>query len=130
MCLVGHFWCYELLKPGDTVTANVYCQQLKEKRPALVNRKQITPHHDNAKPHTESITRENIRELNWEVLNHPPYSPIKIFLDLWNKNISKFNRSAKDSHQGLFQFKTCKFFEKWIIRWETVLRKEGNYTLN
>ena len=68
---------YELLKLGE-FTANVCFQQLerlkgklKEKRPALVNRKQIIFHRDNGKLHTASITREKIRELNGKFLVVP-----------------------------------------------------------
>jgi transposase len=33
------------------------------------------PHHDNARPHTARATKERIQELQWELLEHPPYSP-------------------------------------------------------
>jgi histone-lysine N-methyltransferase SETMAR len=32
-------------------------------------------HHDNARPHTGGATQERIEELQWELLEHPPYSP-------------------------------------------------------
>ncbi|KOX74365.1 Histone-lysine N-methyltransferase SETMAR, partial [Melipona quadrifasciata] len=31
--------------------------------------------HDNARSHSVRITQEKIKELNWKVLAHPPYSP-------------------------------------------------------
>ena len=31
--------------------------------------------HDNAKPHTSNMAQKKIKELQWEVLPHPPYSP-------------------------------------------------------
>ncbi|GFV36879.1 hypothetical protein TNCV_1701751 [Trichonephila clavipes] len=30
---------------------------------------------DNTRPHTFVVTRQNLWELDWEVLMHPPYSP-------------------------------------------------------
>jgi histone-lysine N-methyltransferase SETMAR len=32
-------------------------------------------HHDSARPHTIQATQERIQELQWELLEHPPYSP-------------------------------------------------------
>ena len=73
---------YELLEPGKTITADMYCQQLdrlkqalKQKHPALVNRKGVILHHDNARPHTARLTQNKLHSLGWEVLPHPPYSP-------------------------------------------------------
>ena len=31
--------------------------------------------HDNGRPHTAHLTIITIRQLNWEVLEHPAYSP-------------------------------------------------------
>ena len=77
-------WCdwqgiihYELLPNSD-----LYCQQLDrlnaalmQKRPSLINRGRIVFHQDNARPHTYLVTYQKLRELGWEVLLHPPYSP-------------------------------------------------------
>ncbi|XP_076657368.1 histone-lysine N-methyltransferase SETMAR-like [Halictus rubicundus] len=73
---------FELLKPGETVTAELYCQQLQrlysellKKRTSLVHRKGVILQIDNARPHTAKLTQEKIKELQWEVLPHPLYSP-------------------------------------------------------
>ncbi|KAG5311526.1 SETMR methyltransferase, partial [Acromyrmex insinuator] len=50
-------------------------ETIKQKRPELINRKGVVFHHDNARPHTSLMTRQKLRELSWEVLMHPPYSP-------------------------------------------------------
>lgn len=70
---------YELLPPGKTVDSDLYCQQLmrlkqsiQEKWPELIDRKDIVFHHDNTSPHMSLITRQKLREFNWEVLMHPP----------------------------------------------------------
>ncbi|GFT07791.1 mariner Mos1 transposase [Trichonephila clavipes] len=73
---------YELLKQGKTINADLCCNQLdklnaaiKEKRPPLPSRKGIVFHHDNARPHTATVTQQKLNALGWEVLGHPPYSP-------------------------------------------------------
>jgi histone-lysine N-methyltransferase SETMAR len=73
---------YELLGPNKTINSEVYCQQLdwvneclKEKRPHLANRKGVVFHQDNARPHVSEMTQQKIKELNWEILDHPSYSP-------------------------------------------------------
>ncbi|XP_054156275.1 histone-lysine N-methyltransferase SETMAR-like [Oppia nitens] len=73
---------WELLNVGQTVNSDLYCQQLERVKssltklwPALVNRKGVIFHHDNARPHVANITREKLKEFGWEVMLHPPYSP-------------------------------------------------------
>ncbi|GFW16262.1 histone-lysine N-methyltransferase SETMAR [Trichonephila clavipes] len=73
---------YQLLKQGNTINADLYCNQLdklnaaiKEKRPALASRKGLVFHHDNARPHTAMVTQQKLNALGWEVLGHPSYSP-------------------------------------------------------
>ena len=89
--------CSNLAKP----LIRLDCQQLmrlkraiKKKRPALINRKGVLFHHDNAGPHISLVTRQKLRELGWEVLMHPPYSP-----DLAPSNYHLF-RSLKNSQVG------------------------------
>ena len=72
----------ELLESGHTINSTLYCQQLmrlkqaiKKKQPELINKKGVVFHHDNARPHISLLTRQKLRELGWEVLMHPPYSP-------------------------------------------------------
>ena len=69
---------YELLPRNQTITAEVYCQQLRrlekaiqEKRPGM----DVILLHDNARPHVARVTKQVIDELGWETLPHPPYSP-------------------------------------------------------
>jgi len=31
--------------------------------------------HDDARPHTAARTNASIKLFNWEIFNHPPYSP-------------------------------------------------------
>jgi len=70
-----------MLKCKENVNSELYCTQLEmvykkllKIRPALVNRSCVLFLHDNSKPHTSKMTQEKIKELQWEVLPHPPYS--------------------------------------------------------
>lgn len=141
---------YELLKPGDTVTAEVYCRQLddlhsqiQKKRPALVSRKGVILQHDNARPHAARITQEKIQQLNWEVLPHPPYSPdiapsdYHLFRSLEHSLKNKSFKSITDIETHLnffFASKPKTFFTEGIEnlqkRWRTVVENDGDYILD
>ena len=74
---------YELLKPSDTITGDVYRRQLmrlkvaiEEKRPEWVNRhSKLIFQHDNARPHTAKVVKTYLNGQDWKVLPHPLYSP-------------------------------------------------------
>ncbi|XP_035222849.1 histone-lysine N-methyltransferase SETMAR-like [Stegodyphus dumicola] len=71
----------KLLPDNTTINSEVYCHQLdklndalKQKRPELTNRKGVVFHQDNARPHTSLVTRQKLLQLEWDILQHPPYS--------------------------------------------------------
>jgi len=72
---------YELLKPGETINAHRYHQQLiklhralREKRPHYRKRyDKLIFLHDNASSHTSTMVQNYLETLNWEVLPHPAY---------------------------------------------------------
>jgi len=73
---------FEFLPRNQTINADIYCQQferlrtaLLEKRPALVNRKGVLIHNDNARPHTARGTCAKIKKCSWEKLPYPALSP-------------------------------------------------------
>ncbi|GFV91139.1 mariner Mos1 transposase [Trichonephila clavipes] len=73
---------YELLPYGQTLNSDLYCQQLNrlklaiaQKQPESANRRDVVFHQDNARPHTSVVTRQELWDLGWEVLMHPPNSP-------------------------------------------------------
>ena len=69
---------FTFTKPGTGITAASYCtmmQKLASTQSRLVNREGPLLLHDNAKPHTARITLQKLRDLNLELLPHPPYSP-------------------------------------------------------
>ena len=120
----------EFLLPSRNIYKNVSCQQLdklkkkiEKKNPELINRRGVVYHHDNAQPHTSLKTQKKLRELDWEVLPNPPYSP-----DLAPSNYRLFRilerylrgenfESAEHIKTSLLQFfeqKGQKFFKKNI----------------
>jgi histone-lysine N-methyltransferase SETMAR len=112
---------------------------LKEKHPHLVNRKGVFFHRDNARPHVSEMTQQKIKELNWEILEHPPYSPdlassdYHLFRPLQNHiNNKKFERfeEVNDAILAYFESKPRSFYkagtEKLATRWETVIESNGN----
>ncbi|WKY11423.1 hypothetical protein Q1695_003188 [Nippostrongylus brasiliensis] len=70
------------MKPGMSITADVYCNQLDSmmnelaiKHPRLLNRDRPILLQDNARPHVARRTLQKLQELDVELLIHPPYSP-------------------------------------------------------
>jgi len=109
----------------------------------LVNRKGVIFHQDNARRHTSSVTRQKLRELNWELLIHPPYSPdlspldYHLFRSLHNafngKNFDN-DKAIKSQLDQFFADKNQKFYECGIImlaeRWQKVIAKMVNSLQN
>lgn len=138
---------YEMLNMGQTVTAEIYCQQLdrlrqalNKKRPALLNRKGIILHGDNARPHVAKITHEKITEFGWELLPHPPYSPDIAPSDFHLfRSMQHFLKGREFKDKGaiekaledFFGSKNEKFFRDGIEclpqRWEKIINNDGNY---
>ncbi|XP_025263217.1 histone-lysine N-methyltransferase SETMAR-like [Camponotus floridanus] len=141
---------FELLRRGETITADKYCEQLtrldaaiREKRPVLANRKGIIFHHDNARPHVAQQTLRKLQELQWEILQHPPYSPdiapsdFHLFRSLQNslngKNLN--SEEAVEKHlTNFFQKKPSFFFkngiDKLVDRWKTIVEENGDYIID
>ncbi|XP_029156095.1 histone-lysine N-methyltransferase SETMAR-like [Nylanderia fulva] len=129
------------------IDSQLYCEQLERlrqaierKRPELINRKDVVFHHDNARPHTSLMTRQKLRELGWEVLMHPPYSPdiapsdYHLFRSLQNflNGIKLLSKEACENN--LIQFfnqKSQKFFTDSIMalpeKWRNIVDNNGTY---
>jgi histone-lysine N-methyltransferase SETMAR len=86
---------------------------------------------------------QKIKELNWEILDHPPYSPelassdYHLFRSLKNHlNNKKFERfeEVNDAILAYFESKLRSFckagIEKLVTRWGTVIASNGNYIIN
>ncbi|GFX01494.1 histone-lysine N-methyltransferase SETMAR [Trichonephila clavipes] len=109
---------YELLLTGQTVTADLYSQQMKhvqqalhQKEPSLVNRKGVLLLHDNAKPHVARVA----------------YS-----LNIHLRGKSFTNEAVvRQALTDFFASHTPEFYLKGIeqleTRWQKVLDADGDY---
>lgn len=138
---------YDFLPSGKTIDADKYCEYLDrvqenlvKKRPALINRKGIIFHQDNAKPHTAKVTRAKIIELGWETMEHPPYSPdlapsdFHLFRSLQNFLSGAKMASAEESQNEVITFLDRRDAEFWkngfcklTDRWKSVIANDGDY---
>jgi transposase len=71
----------EFMQQGATITSEVYCETLKillrpiqHKRRGMLT-SGIVFLHDNARQHTAARTRALLKLSNWELFDHPAYSP-------------------------------------------------------
>lgn len=139
---------YELLKPGETVDAHRYHQQLiklhraiREKRPDYQYRHdKIIFQHDNAPAHTSTLVRNYLEALNWEILPQPPYSPdlapsdYHLFSSMGHALAEQHFANYEDVKKWLdewFASKDREFFWRGIHklpeRWEKCIANEGQY---
>lgn len=151
--LLSVFWdCegiihHEYLPNNQTITSEFYQQQLDrvkaklaEKRPALLNRRGVLFHQDNARPHVSASTILKLNSLGWELMVHPPYSPdlapsdFHLFRSLSNFLTHKKFDNCEQLQLGVSEFfdsKDASFFRSGIFklpdRWRKVLASEGDY---
>jgi histone-lysine N-methyltransferase SETMAR len=83
----------EFMAPGITIMSEVYCKMLNKLRRSIQNKwhRMLTEGfvllHDNAWPHTTAHTNALIKLFNWEIVDHPLYSP-----DLASSNYHLFTK--------------------------------------
>ena len=140
---------FELLNRNETVTADLYVQQLQrvhqsllEKRPTLVNRKNVVLLHDNARPHTARVTQEFFWSLAglFYLTHHTHLTlrlPIIICLDhckilMW-KNFGNEDQ-VREFVENFFMSKAVEFYAKGMEelpdKWQQVIANDGEYIID
>lgn len=139
---------YELLKSGQTITAELYRTQLirlkraiAQKRPEYATRHEaVIFHHDNARPHIAAPVKNYLENSGWEVLPHPPYSPdlapsdYHLFRSMQNA-LSGIRFTSEQSIRNwldtFFAAKPAQFYwdgiHKLPERWGKVVESDGQY---
>ena len=95
---------------------------------------------DNAKPHRSNVTNAKVRELGWDRLDHPPYSPdlapsdFHLFRSLQHFLKGKRFDSIEEMQESLEEFfdsKDADFYrrgiEKLPEKWQEVIEVDGEY---
>jgi hypothetical protein len=71
----------EFMHQGTTITSEVYCEILIKSFTSIRNKRRgmltsgVMLLHDNFRSHTAARTRVLLEHFNWELFDHPPYSP-------------------------------------------------------
>lgn len=99
--------------------------------------------HDNARPHTSKETVAKLKQLEWETLKHPPYSPdlspsdYHLFHSMKGKLRGQHFHSEMELINWLEKFfasKSADFYregiEDLLRRWEEVIELEGDYVVD
>ena len=131
---------------GTTVTSAVYCDMLQRAlKPAIRSKrrgklsKEILLLHDNACPHTAAHTLETLKQLKWEAMEHPAYSPDLAPSDfhlfgLLKEALRGRQFSCDDVKAAVHQWLCTRpktFFadgiKKLVGCWEKCITKQGDY---
>jgi histone-lysine N-methyltransferase SETMAR len=128
---------------NQTVNKEVYCAQIDHVSELLEESRRGEPIiflHDNATPQTAKKTKKKLRNLNWDVLPHAPYSPdtapsdFHLFRSLKHWLRGRRFTSVAEVEVGIQEFfdsKDVDFYERGINglieRWEQVIAFNGDY---
>lgn len=141
---------FELLPDGATINSEIYQEQLQR-----VQQKIRTPQfaanfrggvlflQDNARPHISNSTMQKIKELGWQPLPHPAYSPdlspsdYHLFrsLEHFLRGKEFFEHSeVEKALKEFFSSKNKEFYARGIEslpeRWEKVIENNGDYFID
>ena len=126
---------FELLSRKLTINSNVYCQQLEtnEKRPELINHKDVIFHQDNAWPHTSLVTRLKLRELGPDLApsDYHFFRPLQNFL---NGQTFDHDKAIKSHFVQFIAENSQKLYERGIMNlpktWQKVIKQNGKYIID
>ena len=126
--------------------SEVYCemlnklQRLIQKKRSGVLTKSVLLLHDNTRPHTTARTSDLIKLFNWEIFDHPPYSPdlapsdyhlfskMKVWLATQRFHT---NEEPMDGVNIQLYNLAAPFFDEWVqklvSRYDKCLNVDGNY---
>ena len=139
---------WEMLEKNKTVEKNLYIAQLHRVNEAIQQKRpdrqgQVILLHDNARPHVANIVKAALQELDWEVLQHPPYSPdlaptdYHLFRSLSNQMRGvtfDTNEDLENWLNNFFESRPSDFWRdginKLVERWEQVVNSEGEYIID
>ena len=140
--ILNHF-----VPPKTIVTGNYYASviksdllpAIKRKRPQLM-RFGILLHHDNAPGHSSRVVLDTIKELDIEILPHPPYSPDLAICDFWlfpnlkNKLLGEKYESREELRRAVDRYLRDMssdglhhVFRAWVERWDKCKLCKGRY---
>jgi len=136
----------DYLEKGKTITGEYYSNlltrlddKIREKRPGL-QKKNIIFHQYNASAHKSVLAMGKLRDLHYELLEHPPYSPDlapsdfclfpKLKLFLAGQRFSS-NQEAIAAVEGYFADLTKNHYRDGIMvlehRWNKCISLKGDY---
>ena len=151
MICVWWYWegmvYWEMLERNTMVNKELYIAQLHCVNEAIQlqrpNRQgQTILLHDNTRPHVSQVVKAAFKELEWEVLQHPPYSPKLAPMDYYLfHSLSNHMRGITFDNEEDFNNWLNKFFytrpgdfwqngiDKLVERWEEVVNSNGEYII-
>lgn len=138
---------FELLDQGLTINAALYTNMLDrvqdalvKQYPAVVNRSQVLFLQDNARPHTARLSQQKMKQLGWEVLPHPAYSPDLAPSDYYLfRSLERFLRGrqftevahVEAAFREYYKSKDLAFYKRGIEslaeRWQKTIDHNGSY---
>jgi hypothetical protein len=99
-----------------TINENYYFKLLKDRsKPGFVSErrglsvKSVCLLHDNARRHTAAVTTRTLREMYWELLQHPAYSP-----DLVPRDFHLFSPVRKAIERKCSEPTMKLFVQRWL----------------